>query len=282
MSQTNPPDFLAIKERCAGMLEPEVYKMIYETARSSGPGDLVEIGTARGAATVALALGIGASANPDRNVVTFDLLDPLNYLEDAERHVASGADLSERFIAQIRANIDAFGVTERVHLNFGDVADTYPRADVRAPLAGVMVDADGALDRDFALLYNDLAPGAVVIIDDCDDAAHLWRWTNGEIRVDLKHKLTASFIRYFTKLGLLEPTAVIRNTYFGRKPLAATQSVDFSRLDIIGVYREIVFSNVDRSLVPVGPVHGARTAAVKVLKSRFPALYRTLRNALQR
>lgn len=273
-------DFSHVKDQCAGMLEPEVYEAIHQAMLDGGQGDVVEVGTARGAATVALALGVAASKNPDRRIVSFDRLDPQTYVEDASVVDRHSIDLSALFIQQIRDNIAAFGVQDRVTLHFGDVEALHAQVD--GPLSGLLLDADGAIDRDFRLFYNKLRPGAPIIIDDFDDSAHLWRWSNNRIRVDLKHRLTHQLGRFFIDKGLLEQSQIVRNTFFGRKPEAVTQDVDFAAIDFIPVYRSILFSNVERSEIPIGPVYGTRAMAVQTLQTRAPGLYKTLRRLMGR
>lgn len=278
--QSETINFSQLKDKCAGMLEPEVYESIYHAMSYSDDGDIVEVGTARGAATIALALGIAASARPDRRVISFDRLDPQNYIEDAHVVDRNKVDLSATFIQQIRDNIAAFEMQDKVILHFGDVEKMHLKFE--SPISGLLLDADGAIDRDFKLFYNMLKPGSPVIIDDFDDNAHLWRWSNDRIRVDLKHRLTHQLGQFFMDKGLLEQSHIVRNTFFGYKPKAVTQAVNFDAMDFIPVYRSILFSNVERSQVPIGPVYGTRAIAVQTLQTRAPALYKALRRLLGR
>jgi predicted O-methyltransferase YrrM len=102
--QSKTINFSQVKDKCAGMLEPEVYGSIYHAMSHSDDGDIVEVGTARGAATIALAFGIAASARPERRVISFDRLDPQNYIEDANVVDRTTIDLSAILIQQIRDN----------------------------------------------------------------------------------------------------------------------------------------------------------------------------------
>jgi predicted O-methyltransferase YrrM len=278
--QSKTINFSQVKDKCAGMLEPEVYESIYHAMSHSDDGDIVEVGTARGAATIALAFGIAASARPERRVISFDRLDPQNYIEDANVVDRTTIDLSAIFIQQIRDNIAAFEMQDKVVLHFGAVENLHSTVD--DPISGLLLDADGAIDRDFKLFYNMLRPGSPVIIDDFDDSAHLWRWSNNQIRVDLKHRLTHQLGRFFIDQGLLEQSHIVRNTFFGQKPHAVTQPVDFNAMDFIPVYRSILFSNVERSEVPIGPVYGTRAVAVQTLQTRTPGLYKALRRIMGR
>jgi hypothetical protein len=81
---------------------------------------------------------------------------------------------------------------------------------------------------------------------------------------------------------LLEQSHIVRNTFFGQKPHAVTQPVDFNAMDFIPVYRSILFSNVERSEVPIGPVYGTRAVAVQTLQTRTPGLYKALRRIMGR
>lgn len=223
------PDFEEIKLACNGMLSPEVYREIYRRAGESTDGDLVEVGTAHGAATICLALAMGDSG---RHIHSFERIT------GGSRERFGGI---ERNLAIIRGNFERYGVKDRVHLIVGDVRDKYAEVPGDRPLALLMLDADGSIDRDLALFYNRLQPGAPIIVDDCVDLVRIKYLQGRSVRVDLKHKLTHELVEYFVAAGMIERETLLGGTFFGRKPEQA-EEVDFSRLDIVGQYRKLVFN----------------------------------------
>ncbi|HEV8392148.1 MAG TPA: class I SAM-dependent methyltransferase, partial [Dongiaceae bacterium] len=109
------PDFDDIAVRCSGMLAPSIYQRIYEIARSSPGGLLAEVGTARGAATVALALGLRDSGRPGR-VISFD-----------RGRRRSGKGDPHRYLETVKKNLRYFGVEDLVDLVVGEVSETVHR-----------------------------------------------------------------------------------------------------------------------------------------------------------
>lgn len=117
-------------------------------------------------------------------------------------------------------------------------SEAFSEEEIPTPLAVLSIDADGALDRDFSLFYNELLPEATVILDDYEDKIN----SHGERQLDMseaqlqacieerglrklcdanslgKEYTTFRFVNYLLKAGLLEKQAVHGSTFFGRKP----------------------------------------------------------------
>lgn len=253
-----------VRRRAHGMMPPEVYRALYERARAADGGDLLEIGTSHGAATIALALGLEGSGGV---VHTVDRM---------EGGSASWYGDRRHNEAVVRENLRAFGVEERVELVVGDVERVGPEVAGRGPFSLLLLDADGAVDRDLRLFYDALIPGAAVIVDDYDPRVKVERRGLRSLRVDLKHLLTHHLVDFYVGEGLLEAEETVASTFIGRKPADATGPVDFGRLDVASAYRKCIF--VD-AVLP-GPF---RTAYQR-LRRRFPRaalraaeLYRRLR-----
>jgi len=146
-------DFEAIKFATNGMLDPDVYRGIHECAQTS-LADILEVGTASGAATISAALG----AQPGIRVKTI------------ERVVSvSGWSLwgtEENYTQLINKNFETFGIKQTIDSHIGTSQEIAPTLNLNNGLGMLILDADGAIDRDFLLFYNALTPGAPIVIDD--------------------------------------------------------------------------------------------------------------------
>lgn len=196
-----------VKARAGGMLPLDVYAALHETAKTGGT--IVEIGTAQGAATIVLALGAKAGGAPFR----IHTADPF----DRGTRVAVGS-VAEN-VALVRAGFDGFGVAEDIELVVGQAADLIREQDLR-DIALLLLDADGRIDRDLAILFDRLSPGAWIVIDDVDDRVYVHD-AAGEWVVDQKHRLTHLLCESFVATGLLQPQRRIGQTGFYRKGPAA-------------------------------------------------------------
>src|SRR5687768_45946 len=167
------------------------YRRLYETAASAGGGTIVEIGTYRGAATIALALGARSVGAPF-GILTADLLRP--------GIGPAGDGIGER-IAELRATFDAFGVGDRIRFVHGGSPELVAAADSER-IDLLLLDGGGRIDGDLAILWERLAPGCQIVIDDIDGRTrvHLG-W--GKAVVDQKHRLSKLLTDRFVEAGLL-------------------------------------------------------------------------------
>ncbi|WP_459191812.1 O-methyltransferase [Halosimplex sp. J119] len=154
-----PTRFSKLKDECNGMLSEEVYEELYQSAKATQKGNIVEVGAAHGAGSIALALGLEDS-NRDGEVIT---------VEKGEGGSRSKYGSKEDNIRILEQNIREWGVSDRIrvlpqHLD-GESDLPAPIAEA-LPISVLCLDADGNLHRDFELLYDHLLPGSMVIIDD--------------------------------------------------------------------------------------------------------------------
>jgi len=214
---TSEPNFERIRTECSGMLKPDVYRELYRRALAAGSGDMIEIGTALGAATVSLALAArekGAGAV----VHTFDRMEGGSRAQYGDR--ATNEEIA-------RNNFRSFGVEDQVRLHVGDVEQKLPELDRDIRFSLVFIDADGKLDRDLGLLFERIEPGAPIIIDDCDDVTKLGMVGWPRLRVGLKHRLTFHLVQAFLEHRYLEEGFLMGNTYFSRKGAARMSQEHF-------------------------------------------------------
>lgn len=239
-------DFCAVsvKERCNGMLPAEVYERIYETALNAPDGHMVEVGCAHGAGTVCMAFGLRDSGREGK-VFTFEKII------GGTREAFGGVDENTRIILQ---NFNFFGVSDRIELSIGDVEDCAHAVPKDHPIGLLCLDADGAIDRDFALFFDQVVPGAPVIIDDVMDRTRLkpdgWQRLSRRLKVDQKHRLSFAMLDLFQKKGLLDEGCIRgADTWFGHKTHERFASVD--PREILRVYRSMTFGQATLSMVPM-------------------------------
>jgi predicted O-methyltransferase YrrM len=218
--------FDEIVRRCLGMLPPAVYKKIYDFGLRGGL--IVEVGTALGAGTAALAMGLRDSGKPGR-VVSFDPMTggPLRKVSDA----SDRAQL-------VKSNLEYFGVADLVEVVTESLPDGIARLGADEPISVFMIDADGRLDRDLIAVAPRLGKGTRLIIDDIGDKLRLTERKGTRLKVDQKMRLAFLLLRKFQRDGLISEGVLIKETYFGE----VLQSAPEIRLeDVLETYRELVF-----------------------------------------
>lgn len=224
--------FGEIAVRCDGMLAPAIYQALYESAKAGGI--IVEVGTALGAATTSLALGLQASGLPGR-VYSFD---PMT---GGPRRNLTGVDLR---IERTRANLHSFGVDHLVDLVPTSLPDGIGRLPADEPVSVLLLDADGRIDRDLLAIFHRIAPGGVIIIDDDADRVRLNRVGLASYKVDSKMRLTHLLTADLKRQGAITPTSKIKDTLFTRK---SEKTVTLDPLQLLEVYRELVFQEANYS-----------------------------------
>lgn len=239
------------------------YRRLYETAARCDGGTFVEIGTYRGAATLALALGAKASGKAF-HILTADLLRP---------GVGPGGSTTEEKMAELRETFAAFEVADHIHFVHGNSADLVAAA---APerIGLLLLDGGGRLEMDLAALWTALAPDCPIVIDDVDGRTYVRRGLRSAV-VDQKHRLSKLLADRFVEAGLLVFDGIDSGTGWYRKgPADATpQSISLLALP---AYRELV--KVEVGAREFGPVR----AALRQVARRAPglaALYRRIRPA---
>jgi precorrin-6B methylase 2 len=241
------PDFNKIAILCDGMLSPLIYRRVYEAALHSGGGMIVEVGTAHGAATVALALGLRDSEKHGR-VITF------------------GRGASDT----VKRNLKVFGVEDLVEVLTGDVAYTASAVPEGTEISVLMLDADGRIDRDFLQFFNQLAPHGTLIIDDYADVVRVHRVSLSTVQIDAKMRLTYLLLSHFKSKGIISAGRQFRHTYFGEKLCGPNYQFDLA--EILEVYRQIVFTSAAAT-----PLHTVRRMGLMVANAVSPILAQRLR-----
>lgn len=224
-------DFIEIKQLANGMLAPEVYEKIFQYASMAQPGLFIEIGTAHGAATIAMGL---AAKEKKSQIYTFEKIVG----GSRERY-----GNFEKNLEIIRDNFEKFNLSDCIHLMVGEVEELRAKVDLTRPVSMLMIDADGAIDRDIEFFYDALLPGAPIIIDDCVDKARLKYMGRGNYQIDLKHRLTYRLVELFIENGVVVQDEIVNGTFFGHKPENSPPSNVFEKLPVKSIYRSLVHTD---------------------------------------
>jgi precorrin-6B methylase 2 len=254
-------DFQQIKFAAHGMLDPLVYRRIAELA-AHAHGDILEIGTAHGAATIAAALGA-----PSRHrIVTIDRF--VGGLCGRYGDVDANVRL-------VRENFANFGVSEKIDLLVSDVADAASTLPDDQKFGMMIIDADGAIDRDLSLFYDRLSPAAPIVIDDYGSrrVRVVWRrWR--QVAVDQKHRLTADLVDYFESKGYIKRNYIVGETWFGQKS-ATTSTADFDYMELMKIYRSMTFATGSLNV-------GSYYKLSRWMKLKTPQIHHGLKKAFGR
>jgi predicted O-methyltransferase YrrM len=220
-----------VKQAAHGKLPLDVYRRIHDSARACGGGNLVEIGTSQGAATIAMALGAKAGGKPFR-IVTCD-----PFITGSRPRGASVAEKA----AIVRRGFERFGVAEVIELVIGDV-NALAASGKASPIGLLMIDADGQVDRDLALLFERLVADCPIIIDDVDDRTYLHR-RGRRLQVDQKHRISHLLLGRLVELGFLAADPPSGQTGWYRKGPRPASAADIEQL-ALGSYRSLIYTEV--------------------------------------
>lgn len=242
-----------VRRAARGLMPLPVYRRIHDTAANCGGGTFVEIGTFRGAATVALALGARRSGR-DFTIVTADLLRP---------GIGAEGDSPEEKAAELAATFARFGVADSIRFVHGGTAELVAAADPRG-ISLLLLDGGGRIETDLALLWDRLDPACTIIIDDIDGRIHARRGWRTAL-VDQKHRISKLLADRFVEAGLLVPEGSTRSTGWYRKGGAEMPGAEIMTL-ALPAYHALI--KVPLPLREVGPLR----ALLRGLARRAPWL----------
>jgi predicted O-methyltransferase YrrM len=227
--------FIEAVRRANGMLPKSVYSELFELSSRVGGGNYLEVGTAHGAATIALALG----AKEAGCSVAIHTIDRLGGMFSSRSRYGSTDDNR----AIVEGNFKFAGVADYISLFVGSTQEFVAQGRCPRNINLLMLDADGMIDRDLAYFYNLLSPGDPIVIDDIDDGIFLGQTANGTRYIDLKHRLTSLLLSTFVSEKYLTIEKTRHATAFCRRRERSLDPEEFGRL-AISCYRELVFSTV--------------------------------------
>ncbi len=160
--------FIKLKETTNGMLAASIYRKMYKLSLEQCRGPIIDIGVGQGPSSIVFALGVAHSGRSDK-VHVIDQFEQVR----VGPHKYSMTDLPdgcrEANTEVFKNHMKAYGVegitdvhpgrTDEVHGDFGE--------DVMADI--LSIDADGNIDRDFALYFDKVLLGGWIIVDDYAD-----------------------------------------------------------------------------------------------------------------
>jgi len=228
--------FYKIEKDCNGMLRGEIYSKLYSYAFDINAGNIIEVGSAHGAGTVSLALGVKESGG-SATVVG---------VEKGEGGSRSRYGSKEDNISTLASNVEKYDVEDYVDLvdRRLNVEDGLP-ADIteRVPFSLVVLDADGRLNRDFKLLYEHILPGSVIVIDDYAPMREYREPTERRPAGGGKHYRTLTYANHLLDEGYLNKYATFDGTLIATKP---PESPDISDLNGLRTIREYLKADRER------------------------------------
>jgi hypothetical protein len=190
--------FAKLQHATKGMLSPAVYKMIHDRASAAPDLDTIEVGGANGSASIAFAWAKIETGKASSHIVVE------KFEGGSLRRYGGFEDNLDRF----NRNVAQFGAEGRIklfpqHLTRENGPEVLSLVGT-GQIAGFMSDADGRIDRDFALFLPFIHPDGFIVIDDYHPTSS---W---------KHALTYRLLNRFVEWKLFIVDATRKGTVFGR------------------------------------------------------------------
>ncbi len=214
--------FFNLRKQTNGMLWPIVYKTIYEQCRQLPDLDIIEIGGATGAGSIALAWGMKESNKQSRLIV----------VEKCEGGTRSDVGGYTENLALIQEHFKQFDTGDKItlfphELTFDNGHEVISLVNTKE-IAALIHDADGRIDRDFFLFWNLLKPGGLIIVDDYANEPKYKPISERHPQGGTKSVMTYRLLNQMIQWGLFKTSKKIGKTIFGYKPADA----DYSRFDL--------------------------------------------------
>jgi len=225
------PFFAYIKITTKGYLYPSVYRALYDSALTAPEGHAIDIGPAQGGSTIA----ISTAYKHKKSLCTVYSIEKGKIspaLSDNDN-----IDLNRQVLED---NLKRFNVEKQTCVIMEYSHEAFINAPIPEPIALLSIDADGGLDRDFNIFYNNLAPGAQIILDDVENIINrhgkkLLSGNESDIEKHItdhnvdtlaaatplgKEILTYRFVEYLIAKNLLIKDKIVgSNTFFGHTPV---------------------------------------------------------------
>jgi predicted O-methyltransferase YrrM len=209
------PEFFRLKLATAGMLPVRAYRELYLRARRLPHLDIVEVGAGSGTATIAMALAIRDTRSEAR-IISVEKCEGGSRLDYGDR--AANINLLETNLRQFRVRSHVILHTSPLTLANGQEVVRHIRT---GQISAFVHDADGRIDRDFALFWPLLRPGGLIVIDDYENHASFQPTSGRFPDGGTKSLVTFRLLNQMMQWGLIKRTRVIGNTFFGFKPETA-------------------------------------------------------------
>jgi predicted O-methyltransferase YrrM len=223
------PEFFRLKLATDGLLPTRVYREMYRRTRELPDLDIVEVGAGSGSSTIAMALAL-EHAGRQCKIVSVEKCEGGSRLDYGDG--PTNLNLLETNLVQFRVRDHV--VLYPHHLTLENSADVV-RLIQTPQIAALVHDADGRIDRDFAVFWPLLRPGGLIVIDDYENRPEFQSVSPRRPDGGTKSLVTFRLLNQLMKWGLVKRHRVVGNTFFGYKP----QGADFTRFSA-DVLRRIV------------------------------------------
>lgn len=214
--------FYDLKKKTNGMLGPAVYSKMYELCYKLDDLNIVEIGGATGAGSVALAWAMKDSNKKSKLIV----------VEKCQGGTRSDVGGYSENLDLINAHFSKFDVQDQItlfpHKLTFDNSDRVYFLIQTEEIGAFIHDADGRIDRDFYLFWSMLKPGGLIIIDDYADKPNYKPISDRYPQGGIKSVMTYRLLNRIIEWGLFEPSIKMGDTIFGYKPVNG----NFDRFDL--------------------------------------------------
>lgn len=217
-------NFTQIKKDGSGMLSSEVYFNAYREARKVKELDILEIGAARGAGSVSLALGIKESKSSSK-LISVEKFDGGSNIEFGNKNAN---------LENIRKLFNQYGVSDIIEVfpeyleysNFEKLKSKITTSEIGL----LMIDADGRLDIFLPMLWDMIPEGTTIILDDYKENYKFRvksdRYPQGRTKELTCYRLLNELIR----MNKLFKTKLIDATMFTTKTGGAFSQTELQRL----------------------------------------------------
>lgn len=232
-------DLIAALEGVDALLPLGVYETLFNVVATEKPERIVEIGTAHGGGTIAMALG----AKSVGHACAINTVDKLEATSDIPSSRAKWGDANDNE-AIVRENFEAAGVADMIHFFVGRSDEFAATKALPQAIDMLVLDADGRIDRDLLLFGHLLKDNAIVVIDDISGGAKL-AGVGEQKFIDLKHVVSEKLLKAFIDNGYLREERRVGITAFCRA--VEPQNWEPAKLANIALsaYRDVVFVTID-------------------------------------
>ncbi len=155
--------FAELKETTNGMLPANIYREMYQRSFAHSHCDIIDIGVGQGPSSIAFALGIAHSQRSNK----VHVIDQFEQVVDGphsycKKDFPEGCRVANTEV--FLSHVQDYGVDGGIQTYPGRTDEVDLDPDLQADI--LAIDADGLIDRDLALFFDNLVPGGCIIIDD--------------------------------------------------------------------------------------------------------------------
>lgn len=219
------------------LLPINVYEKLFEIVASKRPSTIVEVGTAHGGATIAMALG-AKSVDLKCKIFTIDTLESLPDIPSSRTKFGD----RDTNIEIVRNNFKRCGVSDLIELFVGR-SEEFPKKEMLKKIDLLFLDADGRIDRDLIFFREYLSKDTIIIIDDIDGGPKLSP-SAGKKSIDLKHVAVKILLKQFEINKIIEIKYKVDNTAFCMALKPDLWQEEKLRSIALNSYRELVFTKI--------------------------------------